>query len=396
MSEIRPPNGFFTSSSSSSNVPISSIGGSFIDVVPETHQSDSASKTFTPVKSASKFSFAGLGSKQSKKVSMVGTVDSTDNIPVDTKFEDRLTYTENRPVKVPYAYVGLRTLRFDDSTKKPINYGDLMRRNVETLDTRRREREIEDRNAIQAVTDLFGGPAASDEEEVSDLISGRINSIFEILTSNTVYGKKEKVVAKGTISPETMFENLYNIFNYINAEERGRLIIHIVFGCLISRNKLLGAGGKSASGKFKDLITSLNKLTTGSSQSSDGRIYNRIIETITSPTFDKYRLDMSASDQVTNVVNFINRLVISKLPVLFPLGITFSDPVAVYVQAPPPLNKVLDVKTVTITSKPTLENLNVFFSIGVAVKKVETKVVAKKKKDDDDYYDDNDEAMFER
>ena len=368
--------------------PPKSFFGENIDLEPDRGLNDK--------KSTNKlFSFGGFN--KNKEVKRVEIEENTLQSSVKknlNKENEKLVYDlKSFSVKNPYTYGISKRPRFDESTKKLVNWGDMIVQSKAKKEQILTTNQINEKVAKKEVFDLFGEMKADNlnENDNKEELSDKINEYLSILSSNNVISKIEKITPKGFITSEVFFENLFKLIEFINAEERGRLLISCIFGCLISRSKFLssGPGAKSGSSKFSNLIDALGKLTTGGSSNTLSKLYINIIEICSSSKLNKYRTETSTGDQVTNIVNFINRIVISKYPVFFPLNLQFSDPVAVYIGIASKL--ILDVKNIPLSSIPTLENLNDFF--GSSSAKIKSTSTQNKKKIEDDY--DNNYADIE-
>lgn len=351
----------------------------------------------TPSTTGSRFKFGGPSRKTPKKVGIESEIlvaPSVSNGQSQIKTEEKLVFLLHSFIKIPYSNVPLKKLRFDESTKKSVNWGDMMAHSQanKVKEQQLTEKQIQENTASEQIFDLFGGATPEHivrererENDTTGETASKINEYLSIISSNEVSGKKEKVTPKGFIAIETFFTNVFKLVEFLNAEERGRFLIHCIFGCLISRAKFMGAGAKSGTNKFKDLTSALSKLTTGGSATVNSKVYSGLIGVCSGPKLNKYRSEVSAGDQVTFMVDLINKISAAKYPVFFPLNLQFSDPVAIYTGVAPRL--VLDVKTVPLSRTPTLDNLNDYF--GVTAAKAKSAVTQSKRKSDDDEYGDD-------
>ena len=301
--------------------------------------------------------------------------------------EDELIYANSLGIKSPYPsgdYIPVISEKY----KKRIDYGELIGRNTKTVDTqsRQKQREIEERVARDDVMDMFSSerrevvPEPVDEaERMNDLISAALKN----LTSQEVYAKRDKSTPSSAILPETYIGYLYNAMIYLNAEERGIIILTCIFGGLITRQKLSGAGAKSGISKFPSLVSAMDSLINGGSNGQTGKLYTQIRASILSDKLNRFRSDVSASDQVELVTSLVQKLIGSKTPVHFPANISIQEPFP----GRDANNKPTVPKTISLSGTPTILNLNNFF----------VKVVAKapsapsqKKSSGANYEDDND------
>lgn len=346
-------------------------------------------KPVVKVGPTSKFSFAGFGkSITANPPSQAATVvvESSNVYPslpiISDSILDHVIFVGRKVV-----YGNNKKPRLDESTRKIVNWGDLMATHEskseeqQERDRKREEaREAELKDAQSQTMDLFVGMDTDYivEEPVTDLLAIKISDLIKGMDQYDVVGKKDKTIGNTTLASD-FFRMLYDSFEYLNPEERGKLLITIIFGGLISRSKLSGIGGKSVVTKFKDIASNLSKLTKGGQNSNVDRVYTRISEIICSQKLNRYRADVTAMDQVTNVINLINKLVTTKKTVYFPTNFLFSDPVSVSTTVNGKVT--ITVKSVALTGVPIVENLNDFFAENKPVVK---KTTGKKSHDDDD------------
>lgn len=242
-----------------------------------------------------------------------------------------------------------------NTSRKAFNYSDIL-----LSSNQRKQRELEEKVAKEDVMDMFGDvsmKSENDESESNSQINSAIAETLNKLMSYDIVLKKEKNSSPNVVLPVIFFSELYHIFKYLNPEERGKIIIHSIFGGLITRSKLTGTGGKSGISKFADLISTLSKLKIGASNTSEGKIYLQVKELILSSKLNKYRAESSASDQITNITSLIRKLVEGKFTVYFPTTITVSDPF----QLKDTSGKILPNKTISLSGCPVILNLNNFF-----------------------------------
>lgn len=372
--KIKPPRAFFDLDSENMDEKASKRIESTFKVKDEDISLSTQRNSATP---SNRFNFSSVdlvNGKQQKKVGInTGTMLSSVG-SIDVSDSSKFVFVFEKATKSSYSYNGLKKPRFDESTKKQINWGDMMtqNQNKKAKEQSMTAVEIEQKNAKEEIFDLFGGmdteQVKSRDEDRNEATAGKINEYLSVLNSNEVAATtnkkdKDKTSVKGVISSDTFFNNLYNLMQYLNAEERGRFLISAAFGCLISRSKFLGVGGKSGISKFADLSSAFSSLVSGGSSNTNSKLYNSLIEICSSPKLNKYRTDSSVGDQVSNMTNFINRIASAKLPVFFPLSLQWSDPIAVYIGTGK--TAVLDLKIVALSRTPSTDNLKDFFGSSV-------------------------------
>jgi hypothetical protein len=316
-----------------------------------------------------KFSFSGFGKSNIIKpiIQPQIVVTEVEVKPVETISSEDITIFIGKKI----SYNGIKKPRIDEATRKTANWGDLMlsqgsKTKEQQQKDRKREKEleIERKNATADVMDFFGNVDTEfivEEPVNNNLLVGKVADLIDKMGEYEVVGKKDKSTGNATLASE-FFTMLYDVFEYLNPEERGRLLITIIFGGLISRAKFSGRGAGSASNKFKDIIIALNNITKGGQNSNIDRVYTKISEIICSSKLNKYRSDVTVAEQVNNVLTLVTKLANSKRPIYFPSNLLFSDPVGVIG------SKI--TKSVALIGTPIIENLNDFFAN-------EQKIVAK-------------------
>lgn len=424
MNKIEPPSGFFGNRNSNMSVPNENIISSSQSSQPIESNEVRNQQQNTQVKEtkkSTKFSFGKLGanskvkktsisfeSEENKSVKPIEVLEETENnesTPFknenDPNSKEDPGYEKIKRVKSNYVYDMSRKPKFDEKTKKAINWGDMLRKNEEKkkLEQKLTQVEIDNLNAEEGTADLFKDFIKENEKlneeerkkreeerrlKEQAIIVKKINDALTVL-SNNVSGKKGNTYVKGTISIDNFIANLVILFDYMNPEERGRILNICIFGCLISRAKLNGTGGKPALAKFPALINAFKGYTTGGSSNANGKVYLQVREILVSSKLSSFRTDATAAEQVTRVTELINKVVLAKKEIYFPTE-TFSDPIPVMIGD----SKVPDVKSVGLVGLPTLDNLNNFFTQTVSKPKTNgTGKPGPSKKRDDDYHDDN-------
>ena len=315
-------------------------------------KNDKKKKKFTGFStSAFKSSSSSLSAPSAK---FTETTDVSDNSERNNYVDD----TEDSNVLVfsyPYGkkrqYISSQNFLFTSTPMRPAIFSD---------NAKFRQRQLEERVAKQDVMDLFSNGERkvedtheSEEEKINTAISDSLTKLI----SCEVIMKKDRTSSARSVLPDVFFTYLYDMFQYLNSEERGKIIVHVIFGGLITRSKLTGVGAKSGVSKFADLISNINKLVHGPSNSTESKLYTQIKDAILSSNLNKYRSDCSASDQVNNVTTLIRKLAAAKITIHFPSTITVSDPFPLKDSS----GKVLPTKTISISGTPVILNLNTFF-----------------------------------
>jgi hypothetical protein len=346
------------------------------------------------------FSMFNMGKPQVKQTIKIEDIINT----IDSKIE---IY---KGIKIDYK--NFDDLKFDNNTSK-ITIKPSFLLTKEEKDKRDKENKIKQENldrrrndiiAFNDTMDFFGNTDKQkfeDDPEELDNITTELDIALSILENNVVVNKTTKsiqtivdiieengkqVQRKGEISVIVFFDNLLKIFNYINSEERGKLLINLIFGGLISTFKLSGSGYKPASEKFDDLISAINNLTTGGKNPEQGAIYTKIFNLIIySDNLTRYRLETMAGEQVKNIIDLIKKLSLRKYPVYFPLDYVFKDPIN-YNNSTTKSDSTKK-KSALLNGIPDKKNLVNFFLEKVVKVKKEKK---NKYDDNDDDYDDPD------
>lgn len=354
-----------------------------IDKVPQKPPNQDKEITLTSTEKSvikPKLSFAGFGKSGTVKLSVQAPVIIKDVIdkPIITNIQeinsDIIIFTGRK-----VTYGSAKKPRLNQENRKIANWGDLMishegksKEQRENDKKREKEREADIKTTIDQTIDLFGAMDTdfiAPEEPNTDILAGKVTELLDNMNKHDVVSKRDKNSGVVTLATE-FFSMLYSIFDYLNPEERGKLLITIIFGGLISRGKLSKIGGKSGSAKFLDLIGSkksglgLNALPPGGQNPNIGRVYTKVTEIICSVKLARYRDDVPAADQVNSVIELVNKLNRGNKEIYFPSNFLFSDPVLVVI------SKVVASKVVTSTTvksaylngTPIIENLNDFFA----------------------------------
>lgn len=304
----------------------------------------------------SKFSFSKFGSSKFTKQTVQPLNTQTSMVPmVESSIQSSGSFVVYKGSKIPYSYNKERNPILSKNLNVTSDFNSLLQQRESNKDVKLSEREIEERQAMSSVMDMFGDATSVLEESTLDearknSMVDKANEYLGKLSRNVFIAKPDKSIKNG-ILPEIVFGSISELFEYMNPEERGRMIINIIFGGLISRSKLSGFAGKSASKEFPKIISAIDKLKHGGISGEPGHIYNKTLEHIIQ-NGNRYRMDLTAADQVINVANFIDKIARRGLPVYFPSNMLFSDPIII---------KDTPTKSLPLNGKPTLEHLNVFF-----------------------------------
>lgn len=345
----------------------------------------------------SKFSLSSFGNKFKKNTS-INFDQSSQKIDEGIESTKRLTLkvSEYRKTKTPYTYDSNRGLPFlDESKRRRINWNDIISKQKPTeVVSKIERRKIEQKVEQDDVFDLFDSKEniIVQEDSSTDSISKQINKILESLKISEILLQKGGRTNDSKVSIEDFIDIIYNTFEYMSSEERGRILLNIIFGCLISRSKFLGNGGKTGSSGFKDIITSLSKIKRGGSSELGSKIYNSVLELIISDKLSSYRSNLTAANQVQTVVTLLNKINKSEMEVYFPSNISFSDPVPVFVIEKG--KQVLNIKSIPLVGTPTLENLQNFFITQVTKPQTQKGKNNNKNKEEDNYYFDQKNDYF--
>lgn len=324
---------------------------------------------------STKFSFSSIMSKTPKKAIVTTNIEQEDlNIPI----------TPYNSQKIDYSSLHFLKPRFNENSKRIINWGDLIQIKDKNDKQNKEQKRIEEqqkndliKSKEQSKTDVMDFFNDTETisivvEEKKSVLTEKIANVIDTLSGAEILGKKDKSQPLNAMLPDQFFDLLYNSFQFMNPEERGKLLVTIIFGGLITRPKMTGIGGKKAFVKFDDLLKNLNKLPTGGMNSSVGRVYTTMTEIIVSARLNRYRSELTAAEHIVNVTSLVNRLVQSKQDVYFPSNYLFSDPV--FTGIDPGTN----LKSVPISGVPTLDNFTDFFS--TTTQQVIPPVVVQKKK----------------
>lgn len=346
----------------------------------------------------SKFSLSSFGSKF-KKTATISFEPSTQNV-VEDVINNRdllLKVTEYKGRKSPYIYDSSRGKPvLDENKRRRTNWNDiLMKQKAAEISKQTTQREIEKKVAEADVLDFFGSTdkIVIEVKDESSALSRRIDSVMSSLDITEVTDDKTKSSGPGKVTITALFNILFGTLEYMSSEERGRLLLNIIFGGVISRAKYMGNGGKVGSGEFKTIVYALNKLRIGGAGNVGSQIYIKTLDLVTSSKLASYRSTATAVSQARAVLAFIDKISTSSLDVFFPFNISFSDPVPVYITEGG--KQVLVTKSVPLSGTPTIENLNSFFSIQTTQNKPKT---LKKKINDSEYNDylDQEDSMLEK
>lgn len=323
-----------------------------------------------------KFSFSKFGS--SKFTKNIKTEESKTVLDQKSSVVEAVDeYKIYKGTKVKYVYDRTVKPRLDKNTNITADFSILLQQLEANKYTKKSEAEIENKNAINDTMDMFTGMDGAFQESFVDEANKnemliKADEYISKLSRNMFLGKPDKVIKAG-ILPPALFECIYELFKYMNPEERGKMLINIIFGGLISKAKLSGPAGKSAPKEFPKIVDAISKLTQGGTNHDIGSIYNRTLEYIIT-NGGKYRSDLAASEQITNVANLINKIVKKGLIVYFPSNLLFFDPIVI---------KDVPTKSVPLSGIPTLENMNEFFDSGKQISQKANATIKTNKKSEE-------------
>lgn len=351
-SDIEAPNGFFEDDDD--NIIVQPQTPSIR--VPITNTVVTPILTKKPV--TSKFSFSKFGSSRIIKP-IVNKEEVTD---IDSSIST-VTVTE---VKTDDVYIGNKVSYFYDAKAIPnleknknvtAYFNQLLQLQEANRGKKVNKVDLENNQGIDDTMELFGNMKGIIREDVAENSKNRkmveeADVSLGKLSRNQFVAKVDSSV-KNYLLPSSLFDEILKLFDYMNPEERGMLIINMIFGGLMSRTKFDGFAGKAGSKEFPGLIAGIDKLKIGGANPETERVYTRTLEYIVT-NGDKYRIDVGSKDQVTNMIKFIKKLSLTEHLVYFPTNLLFTDPIGSG-------KKGGDQKSVPLSGKPTLDNLAEFF-----------------------------------
>lgn len=351
-SDIEAPNGFF--GDDDDNIIVQPQTPSIR--VPVTNTVVTPILTKAPI--TSKFSFSKFGSSRIVKpiVNKEGVTDIVSSISHVTIVNVKTDYLYTGK-KLSYSYDMTGLPRLEKNKNVTADFNQLLQLQEANRGKKVDKAELENNQAVDDAMDFFGDMKGIIREDVADKSRNRkmveeADVSLGKLSRNQFVAKVDSSV-KNYLLPSSLFDEILKLFNYMNPEERGMLIINMIFGGLMSRTKFDGFAGKAGSKEFPGLITAIDKLKIGGANSEIERVYTRTLEYIVT-NGDKYRTDVGSKDQVTNMIKFINKLALTEYLVYFPTNLLFTDPIGSG-------KKGGEQKSVPLSGKPTSDNLAEFF-----------------------------------
>uniref|UniRef100_A0A6C0BCA3 Uncharacterized protein n=1 Tax=viral metagenome TaxID=1070528 RepID=A0A6C0BCA3_9ZZZZ len=334
------------------------------------------SEVTTKSKKPSMSSFLKKSVKTSEQV-----VDNSNKVDKSKgQSSDILVYSELVTTKVSYDYSEYKP-KISSKNKKNLDWSNAIQTEKQKM------RELDERVAKNDVMDLFG---SSQKETVPDidndpsLIVSKFNEILAQMTKGDVVSKKSSKDPENVVLISSFLECLSRAILYLNAEEKGRIILNCIFGGLISPAKLSTVSSTKISGSLGQLSVALNSLVSGGVSSSTDKLFTSLNDAILSPKLNRYRIETTGKEQIENFTSFIRQLSATKTIIYFPTNLTITDPF--------PKEKI--PKKASINNTPSLEDLKSFF-IDEKPKGVK-KIVTKSKKYDDDDDDDGNADIEDR
>lgn len=228
---------------------------------------------------------------------------------------------------------------------------------------------IEERNAAEQNADLFGVPVKA-VKEIKEYDSIE-DFILSLKTKNISFDKTKNSKKSSsntnslTMNIKDFFDGLFDLFGDFNDEERGKIILTMIFGGLMFKSKF------SSLSKLPDRCTEIvEKIkNNGSPNNAESKSYLELKSLILSNKFNDYRTTESSKIQVNNVADFISRVYACKeYKVYIPNNFQVYDP----------WSKSL---ICTIVKNIITKNLSDYF---IVQKQVIKKVQSKKIDDDDE------------
>lgn len=206
-------------------------------------------------------------------------------------------------------------------------------------------------------------------------LSSDIKTIIEKfnMSNFSVVSRNTKTKPNGSVTIDDFITSIETLWPHFSDEERGLLMITIIFGGLIARSKFTGPAAKNAIKNLSTVSDALNKVKDGIPNSQHTSVYEILRNLIISNKLSPYRQDTSIADQIAITSRFIERA--KNRETYFPHTFTYCDTVG------------QTQKSITLQDKPTLDEIRNFFTETQSIK---TNTNTNRRNDDDDYDDDND------
>lgn len=307
----------------------------------------------------SKFKFGKFNSSKAP-----ATVVPTTPIPNSTVeiVEAKVEYPVYVGVKLPYNYNHSFTPMLEAKKNIANDFNTMMQQQSLNKSAKVDQAALEKKAGEEEAIDMFGETSAFVDEGIvensrKNKLLQKVDDTVKRLDRNFFVSKQDSSI-KNYLLPDAMFNELFVVFEYLTPEERGRLLINMIFGGLIPTAKLTGNGLKAAKSEFKGLTDAIEKLQGGGGNPDLGLIYTSTLNSIIN-NGSKYRIDMGSKDQVKLLANFVNKLARSNFPVYFPTNLLFTDPVPL--PPPPKGESAKPAKSIPLNGKPTIDNITDFF-----------------------------------
>lgn len=378
MDEIPQP-GFFMSADNSlrnattqqQSLPTNSAfsQGGIQFAVPESQPQQAPGSTSSNARSSRMISFFSTQRKARQSTTFVDQ-------PVEKKEEEDISKVKDfkltKPLNVAKTHYTSR-----NSSQYTMNVGNYKPGSV-SLQKREEEKLIEEQNAIEGVNDLFN------IKTIKPVVLVRSSEDVARLTSNLVTNQLvAKITPKSPVS-HSDFERfkiqLISIMKNMQPEDIGILLERLIFGALLPRTKMTGAGSAAALSNLPNISKGLANLDhSGGIGSPNSAHIKTIIDYVNGANCSLYRNDVSVVNQVKNIVALLDAVKTARLPICFPVSTSFQD-------------KEISV---SLNGLPTLENLKSFFATVKAATTVEKAKATSKstynKRDEDMRYGEYDD-----
>jgi hypothetical protein len=279
----------------------------------------------------------------------------------------------NSGYKKPYKYNKVDFIL--DNLNRKIKYSQYSQKSEKKEELTKEELTKEEKTKLEIkdVKDLFSESTIAMDEEIK---IENPNEILDNISKKTIVkeltGKQSR---NKYISHKDFFEELFKLFNYLNAEERGKLIIKLSFGGLILNPVIT-----DKTPQIINLVKLFKNILVGGSNSNVSKLYVDIVKLIESEKLDDYRKNVQSINQIINIVNLTNKIVGDpKEPPEKRLHVFFPENVSV--------KNNITSKSIIISKIPTVDDFVTFYK----KLKVENKKIKKGHEDEDyDYTDPND------
>lgn len=257
--------------------------------------------------------------------------------------------TKNKDIKLSSSlrkekdiYIYRNTLQYKINTN---NYKKGVVSQIKNNTSIQEQRDIEEKDAIDRVNDLFGVTTTS-----KPVILIRSSDEVARLVANLLTGQLvDKTNSKSPTSHgdfERFKSQLITIMKSLQPEDIGILLERLIFGSLLSRSKMSGAGAPAALLNFPKISDGLANLDRNGGIGSPNIVnINSIIDYVNSNNCSLYRQNVSIVNQVKNIISLLAAVKSAKIQVCFPVSISIQD----------------KEKSISLNGLPTLDNLKNFF-----------------------------------